>query len=117
MQHQEQSTEHTHAHTEAQDAGHAHDHGHAVHIEGLPADADPEVVAALTALTEVMKAKKQVIDVGPELMRQLYHYVKDNNIRPRVVKSKSQAKRMTAKDPDGYRWRVGERYVMVMARR
>jgi len=80
-------------------------------------DHDPEVTAAVNAMIDAAKAKKQTIDVGPELMARLHAYVKENNIRPRTVKSKSQAKRMTAKDPGGYRWRVGERYFMVVARR
>jgi hypothetical protein len=80
-------------------------------------DHDPEVTAAVNAMIQAAKAKKKIIDVGPEMMAELYRYVKENNIRPKVVKSKSQAKRMTAKDPDGYHWRVGERYFMVVAQR
>jgi hypothetical protein len=78
-------------------------------------DHDPEVTAAVNAVIEAAKARKQTIDVGPELMASLYAYVKDNNVRPQIVKSKSQAKRMTAKDPDGYRWKMGERYFIVVA--
>jgi len=76
---------------------------------------DPEVVEALAGLVDAMTAQKKMIDVGPELMAELHHYVTENNVVPRVVKSKSQAKRMTAKDPGGYKWRVGERYFMLVA--
>jgi hypothetical protein len=96
---------------------HAHVAEHAVRIEGLPEDADPEVAAAVAGLMETMRAKKQTIDLGPELMSELYQYVKENNVRPRIVKSRGMAKRMTAKDPDRYKWRVGERFFMVVARK
>ena len=78
-------------------------------------DTDPEFAQAVSAMIATMQARKKTIDVGPVLMASLYAYVKENNVRPCTVKSRSQAKRMTAKDPDGYRWTVGERYFMVVA--
>jgi hypothetical protein len=86
------------------------------HVE-IPNEADPEVAKALTDLHKAVDDKRKLIDVGPELMSGLVKFIKENRVQPRIIKSKSQAKRMTAKDPAGYRWRVGERYFMLVARK
>jgi hypothetical protein len=76
-----------------------------------------EVADALAGLSKAIEDKRRLVDVGPELMSGLVRFIKDNNVQPRTIKSKAQAKRMTANDPDGYHWRVGERYFVLVARK
>lgn len=60
-------------------------------------------------------------EVSPEAeedmseLAQLAAFIRENNIQPRVIKSKSQAKRMTAADTTGHKYKVGERYYNVFA--
>jgi|GEM_PF-2720127 len=54
---------------------------------------------------------------GMSELAALAAYVRENNIKPRTIMTKSQAKRMTAQDPSGYKWRVGERYINVYSQR
>lgn len=43
-------------------------------------------------------------------LREIHEFLEARSIKPRVVQTEEEARRMTAEDPLGHQWRVGEAY-------
>lgn len=48
-------------------------------------------------------------------LRALVAYMKARDVKPKVVATEEQAREMSAKDPFGYIWSVGEEYYETLA--